>query len=141
MTPTPDEMCERLLDAADERLCLVWYSGHPLPLVGVPMDDRDGGYVLRGAPYGDSIVFEIDAVLPFALIQQQQATIERPSAALTPSADTKAAYIGEFKFMEVVGFDEDGHEIRAEITVPWDTTKEIMAAIKARAALGKDEQR
>jgi hypothetical protein len=47
--------------------------------------------------------------------------------ALTPSAATKAAFIGEFKFAG----GEDGYDV----TVPWTTVKEIMAAILARAAL------
>lgn len=45
--------------------------------------------------------------------------------ALTPSAETKAAYIGEFSF-PVEGYSDP-------VAVPWTTTKEIMADIKARA--------
>jgi hypothetical protein len=55
--------------------------------------------------------------------------------ALTPSAETKAAYIGEFHF-GIRCQDEDGNEVTRRIPVPWDTVKEIMAAIRARAALG-----
>jgi hypothetical protein len=55
-------------------------------------------------------------------------------AALTPSSDTKAAYIGEVKFTVSTGFDEDGCEIWQDITVPWTTTKEIMAMIVGYAA-------
>lgn len=54
--------------------------------------------------------------------------------ALTPSASTKAAYIGEFGF-NIVDRDEEGDEIHRRVLVPWETTKEIMAAILARAAL------
>lgn len=57
--------------------------------------------------------------------------------ALTPSADTKAAYIGEIKFPVCVGTDDDGDEIWSDVTVPWDVTKAIMAMILARAALTK----
>lgn len=53
--------------------------------------------------------------------------------ALTPSADTKAAYHGEFK-MQVVEEDGDGGERVRDIVVPWTTVKEIMAAIALRAA-------
>ena len=58
--------------------------------------------------------------------------------ALTPSAETKAAYIGEFAFnVDTVGIDEDGEPVDCtrRVTVPWTTIKEIMAAIRARAAL------
>jgi hypothetical protein len=54
--------------------------------------------------------------------------------ALTPSADTKATYIGEFGH-PVKAYDEDGEEITFPATVPWTTIKEIMAAILARATL------
>ena len=53
-------------------------------------------------------------------------------AALTPSGETKAAYIGEFSFSIYVG-EDDGEEIFQRITVPWTTVKEIMAAILTRA--------
>ena len=51
--------------------------------------------------------------------------ITRLRDALKPSVDTKAAYSGEFHFQ---------HGSRS-YTVPWDTLKEIMKAISARAAL------
>jgi hypothetical protein len=57
--------------------------------------------------------------------------------ALTPSADTKAAYIGEVKFTVSTGFDEDGSEIWQDITVPWTTTKDIMAMIVGYAAMSE----
>jgi hypothetical protein len=55
---------------------------------------------------------------------------ERYRKALTPSAETKAEYIGEFSFRVPLG--EDGY---IEPAVPWTTIKEIMAAIRARAEL------
>lgn len=54
--------------------------------------------------------------------------------ALTPSCDTKAAYIGESSFFEDF-FDSEGEERTRKITVPWTTIKEIMAAIRNFAAL------
>ncbi len=51
--------------------------------------------------------------------------------ALTPSASTKAAFIGEFHF-----FTEGSGSM---VTVPWTTTKEIMSAILARALSEKPE--
>ena len=59
---------------------------------------------------------------------------DRLAEALTPSAETKAAYIGEFSFPIEVS-DEDGDPVTISVTVPWTTTKEIMAAIRCRAAL------
>lgn len=55
----------------------------------------------------------------------------RLRAALTPSAETKRCYIGEFSFVERDGNDE---EIGPRVTVPWTTIKKIMAAIRAHAA-------
>ena len=60
--------------------------------------------------------------------------IERLRAALTPSVETKAAYIGEFHFVEEE-LDDEGNSVTRNRTVPWATVKEIMAAIRARAAL------
>lgn len=64
--------------------------------------------------------------------------------ALTASGDTKAAYIGEFKFDVAIwdheaGEDGDGAEIMQRTFVPWTTVKEIMAAIRARALITKDQ--
>lgn len=53
--------------------------------------------------------------------------------ALTPSAETKAAYSGEFSFSLNMGVDDDGADLAIRVTVPWTTTKEIMAANLARA--------
>jgi hypothetical protein len=52
--------------------------------------------------------------------------------ALTPSAATKAAYLGEFK-ITLHRTDEAGDEYTEDVMVPWTTIKEIMAAILARA--------
>jgi hypothetical protein len=66
--------------------------------------------------------------------RQLRAERERLREALSPSCETKAAYIGEFHF-EIEERDEDGNELARKISVPWTTTKEIMAAILERAAL------
>lgn len=59
--------------------------------------------------------------------------VERLREALTPSTETKAAYIGEFTFDVFAGLDEEGNDIYEPVTVPWTTVKQIMAAIQARA--------
>ena len=53
-------------------------------------------------------------------------------SALTPSPDTKAAYIGEFHFLIDVA-SETGEPYSQKVTVPWTTTKDIMKAIKKYA--------
>ncbi len=70
---------------------------------------------------------------PF-LFLDAAARIEALEAALRPSAETKAAYIGEFSH-RVTSISDDGEEQYFDATVPWTTIKEIMAAIRARAAL------
>ena len=65
-------------------------------------------------------------------IRDLRARVGALTEALTPSAETKAAYIGEFSF-EIDEVDEDGGYVRRRVTVPWDTTKEIMKAILERA--------
>ena len=62
------------------------------------------------------------------------ALADRYCEALTPSTATKVAYIGEFSFT-VEDCDEDGEHFTRRVYVPWDTTKQIMAAIRARATL------
>lgn len=53
---------------------------------------------------------------------------------MTPSAETKAAYIGEFR-INVRRMNDEGYEHIERVDVPWTTIKEIMKAISDRAAL------
>ena len=77
----------------------------------------------------------INQDIPFTeLMLDAAARIEQLEAALTPSAETKVAYMGEFR-IPFPTVDEDGNEVTLYPNVPWDTIKEIMAAIRARAAL------
>ena len=76
------------------------------------------------------------------LTMDQRETAERQlaeaMAALTPSAETKAAYMGEFYFSFTImemNKDDEPYECQRAVTVPWDTIKEIMAAILARTTL------
>lgn len=75
-----------------------------------------------------------------AAVATLTAQVEAMRGALTPSADTKADYIGEFSFDYCTGFDADGNEVVSRISVPWTTIKEIMAAIRARAAITTENQ-
>lgn len=67
-------------------------------------------------------------------IESTRAKLERVVEALTPSVDTKSAYMGNFQF-NLPDHNEDGHEVMCKVNVPWITIKEIMAAIRKRAAL------
>jgi hypothetical protein len=71
---------------------------------------------------------------PDSALAAAQAKVARLREALEPSCDTKAAYMGEFAFT-LMSYDEDGEEMPRKVYVPWDTVKQIMAAIAARAAL------
>ena len=55
--------------------------------------------------------------------------------ALTPSADTKAAYSGEFHIIVPEWDEDEEEEVFRPVLVPWDTIKQIMVAIRSRAAL------
>lgn len=61
-----------------------------------------------------------------------KARVAEIEAALTPSTATKAAYMGEFSFPVVARLGRD--EVTRQVAVPWDTVKQIMAAIRAQAA-------
>lgn len=87
--------------------------------------------VIRPRSTGRSCVM-IDA----EKLHQAADEIERLRAALKPSADTKAAYMGEFH-VPLSDIDEDGNEVMRRINVPWTTIKEIMAAIRDFAASDK----
>lgn len=69
------------------------------------------------------------------LMRERDAALAEVSGlreALMPSAATKAAYMGEFKF-----YDDASARL---VTVPWVTIKNIMSAILARALSTSEEQ-
>jgi hypothetical protein len=68
--------------------------------------------------------------IPFLLAELDNLEVDnaRLIAALTPSGETKVAYIGAFSFSAAVGK-------HTKVVVPWTTIKEIMKAIRTRAAL------
>ena len=71
---------------------------------------------------------------PWLQIEQLQMEVERLQAALTPNADTQAAYMGEFQFGLPV-IDKDGDEFMRSVNVPWTTIKKIMERIGKYAAI------
>jgi len=64
-----------------------------------------------------------------AALAASQAECKRLNNALTPSAETKRAYMGEFS-VPLPEMDEAGNEYIRSINVPWTTIKKIMQAIK-----------
>jgi hypothetical protein len=63
---------------------------------------------------------------------------ERLKGALTPSAETKAAYMGEFT-VRLPEVDDNGEEYMRSVNVPWITIKRIMKAIHKQALAGGEE--
>lgn len=62
----------------------------------------------------------------------KDARIAELEAALTPSEETKFAYMGEVNFWHT-DFDEDGNEHRIRLDVPWTSIKELMKLIREKA--------
>jgi hypothetical protein len=97
--------------------------------------DFDEAKAAAQADYAASIISALDPSMAselLALRERERVLVE----ALTPSGDTKAAYIGEFSFtVTALEIDESGEPVECQrsVTVPWTTVKEIMAAILARA--------
>ena len=61
--------------------------------------------------------------------------------ALTPSADTKAAYMSEVVLETISDEDEDGLPVAVTRFVPWTAIKDTMKLIRARASeSGKDDR-
>ena len=58
--------------------------------------------------------------------------LERTHAALTPSTETKSAYMGEFQF-RFPAYDANGVERMFMLNIPWTAIKDIMSAIVAQA--------
>jgi predicted nuclease with TOPRIM domain len=81
--------------------------------------------------------YEADAKTREVEITALEAKLREAEDAMTPSADTKAAYSGEFRMGITLRLKAD-EEYRA-VLIPWTTIKEIMAAIKARAFLTPDQ--
>jgi hypothetical protein len=65
-----------------------------------------------------------------------EARCKRLEEAITPSAETRVAYMGEFS-MSIPEFDEHGKEYMRNTNIPWTTIKDIMKAISRRALEGK----
>ena len=105
-------------------------------LVGIV--ERDPKTVMIAYEDGDHQRLARAASNALARADAAEGRLAKAVEALTPSGETKAAYIGEFSF--TVDFtNEDGEDDYMRVDVPWTTIKEIMAAIRARAALSELE--
>lgn len=70
----------------------------------------------------------------FAGTEVQSSALDRAKAALTPSAETKAAYSGEITFESEV-YVSVQESYMETVTVPWTTIKEIMKMIRKQAGM------
>lgn len=73
-------------------------------------------------------VFEVCTERDQALARE-----EHLREALTPSPNTKATYMGEFRMGVRLRDPNSGEEDQRSVDVPWTTIKEIMAAIRGYA--------
>jgi len=135
-----DEQIERLTRERDEvssslEYLLVGYVGRycdpvpewqPLPTLGGIISQLDNAMTV-------TTTFKDRAEDAEQQVQKLTAENERLREAMTPSVDTNAAYMGEFSFG--ITLSAGGEEDYRRIMVPWTTIKEIMAAIRDRAAL------
>ena len=88
---------------------------------------RQGGTICGERRFSEALCNDLRAKL-----SEYEQRVKALEEALTPSAETKFAYMGEFEF-PVLYVDENGDEVTYEEAVPWVTIKEIMKAIKQRA--------
>lgn len=100
------------------------------------MIERDGSEAaaITGRGVGIGYLFARELLRALEAADALRAENERMREALTPNAETKGAYIGEFAFQQVI-MNAAGEEEAIKVYVPWPTIKEIMAAIRTRAAL------
>lgn len=137
------ETSRRNVTPTDIRWGVSEWHQHPCWLLAVnDLDKRESReFALADCDFtigagGSVIIRERDNALSDR--DSARAEAERLREALTPSAETKAAYRGEFS-IPLLEVDEDDNDVLRRATVPWTTIKEIMAAIRARAALSTGE--
>jgi hypothetical protein len=80
----------------------------------------------RSTPDGDWTEYTAHQIT--RMLVAREARVHALEMALTPTGDTKAAYIGEHP-IEV----DDGNGGSGMVLIPWTTTKEIMAMIRKHA--------
>lgn len=96
------------------------------------MSDRERAREMLTLLWGECDYDQAATAIATELAQARAEGLRQAAEALTPSAETKAAYMGEFSF-SIPALDENGEEASQKVTVPWTTIKEIMAAISLRA--------
>ena len=94
----------------------------------------------QGASHAEQIVFleakvekqaEILEELKSAMAAKDKELVAYRNA-LTPSSETKAAYIGEIEWTREA-FDENGESEIETLSIPWTSMKEFMAMIRGYA--------
>lgn len=132
-TPAPNDDLVRALKEADaqwQRRCDQWERE-------IKQSDPDTDY---SAAFATMRVTRDGRAA--AALEAQAERISVLERALEPSAETKAAYSGEFfERLEISNpnFDEDDENepetLVQQVPVSWTTIKEIMAAIRSQATL------
>lgn len=74
-------------------------------------------------------------------IKELEAENAKLREALTPSADTKAAYMSEVVLETISDDDEDGLPVAVTRYVPWTAIKDTMKLIRARASESGEDDR
>ena len=140
MTTALDKAVERLeARGSEKRDCSVCDGYGKVQRYDPPYGQRDcGGCDATGERHVLDQRFREDLRRTLNALREQGEALARYEEALTPSGDTKSAFHGEFSWMEEMT-DLDGEIYTHKVFVPWTTVREIMAAIKARAALTRSE--
>lgn len=96
------------------------------------------GMSIKPSEAHEYIAFKPGEILPFisSLLQEledKEKELESYKKALTPSPETKAIHIGEYKVPVIMFDEEEEAEYTQEFILSWTETKRIMAAIKSHA--------
>lgn len=83
-----------------------------------------------------AITLEAEAATWRQMLTQSKAENAKLREALTPSAETKAAYMSEVVLETISDDDEDGLPVAVTRYVPWTAIKDTMKLIRARALKG-----
>lgn len=72
-------------------------------------------------------------------IAELEGEVDRLREAVTPSTETKRAYMGEFS-VPLPEIDENGDEYIRRINIPWTEIKKVMKMIETRAKEATDAE-
>jgi hypothetical protein len=139
---------ERLEErAACERIAIAMFedctTSQACSAIEAEMRDRLAAKDARIAELSSAVAGKVQLIEPdpetiawaegvFAAEDDKNARIAALEAALTPSEETKFAYMGEVNFWHT-DFDEGGNEHRLRLDVPWTSIKTLMKLIRENA--------